>query len=308
MSKVDNILQLIGNTPHLKINKLFGSNANVYAKLEKCNAGGSIKDRIALSMIEDAEEKGLITADTTIVEVTSGNTGVGLSLVCAVKGYRCILIMPSSMSKERCRLMTLYGADLILTDGSGGMGLAMKKKDEVMAELGSKGFWINQFANQANIKAHREHTIPEILTAFPDGLDYIIGGVGTGGHITACGEELKKSWPSLKVIAIQPLSAPVLTGGKMMPHRIQGIMPGFVPDNFHRAAVDEILSVSNEDALKMTFRCPREEGLLVGISSGATLSAAQQILARDPSARILCFTYDTGERYLSIDDLWNQSI
>jgi len=277
----------------------------VWAKLERCNPGGSIKDRIALEMVEDAERKGLITPNkTTIVEVTSGNTGVGLAMVAAVKGYKCVLVMPSSMSIERRRLMTAYGAEIVITDASGGIALAMQTKDDILRKLGDNGWWACQFDNAANISAHAKHTVKEILKDFPEGLDYIVGGVGTGGHMTACGEELKKVWPQLKVIAVQPAAAPVLTGGKMAPHRIQGIMAGFIPGNFHGGAMNEILSVSNEDAMNMTYRCAREEGLLVGISSGASLSATAQILKKDPAARILAFTYDTGERYLSIDDLW----
>jgi len=304
-TRVDNIIELIGNTPHLKINRLFGEGANVYVKLERANPGGSIKDRIAAEMMEDAERRGLIhPSKTTIVEVTSGNTGVGLAMCSAVKGYKCILVMPSSMSVERRRLMSAYGAEIVITDATGGMPLAMKTKDEILSKLGENGWWASQFANPANIAAHTKNTVKEILRDFPEGLDYVIGGVGTGGHMTACGEELKKVWPNVKVVAVQPASAPVLTGGKMAPHRIQGIMAGFVPDNFHGNAMDDILSVSNEEAMMMAYRCAREEGLLVGISSGASLAATAQVLKKDPSARILAFTYDTGERYLSIDDLW----
>jgi len=307
-TKVDNVLQLIGNTPNVRINRLFGKDANVYAKLERMNIGGSIKDRIALEMIEDAERRGIIDPQSTIViDSSSGNTGVGLALVCAVKGYHCTIVMPSNMSLERRKLISAYGAEIVLTDPTGGMTLAVKTKDELMAS--KPNYWCaSQFDNQANINAHKQHTVKEIVNDFPEGLDYVIGGVGTGGHLSACGEELKKIWPNVKVIAIQPASAPVLTGGKMAPHRLQGLMPGFKPANFHENAIDEILSVTNEDAMRMTFRSAREEGLLVGISSGATLSATAQILQRDPTARILCFTYDTGERYLSIDDLWNQKV
>lgn len=309
MSKANSVLDLIGNTPHVKINRLFGENSNVYVKLEKCNPFGSIKDRIALEMIEDAEAKGTITpGKSTIIEVTSGNTGVALSAICAVKGYRCIIIMPTSMSEERKRLIRIYGAELILTDASGGMAAAMKKKDEVLQILGENGYWLNQFKNPSNIVAHSKHTVKEIEEAFKDdGLDYIVAGIGTGGHISAIGENLKKAFPNLKVIGIQPASAPIFTEGvgAMKPHKIAGITAGFIPDNFHREAVDEILSVTNEDAYAMARRSAKEEGLLVGISSSACLSATEQILKRAPFAKILCFTYDSGERYLSIDDLWS---
>jgi len=299
--KFDNVLQTIGNTPHVRLNRLFGPDAKVYSKLERSNPGGSIKDRIALEMIEKAERDGLLNADSVIIEPTSGNTGIGLAMVAAVKGYKLILVMPESMSIERRRLMAAYGATFELTPREKGMKGAIEKANELAAA--TSGAWIpQQFQNPANIQAHVKTTVKEILADFPDGLDAIVTGVGTGGHITAVAEELKKSWPNLKVFAVEPEKSPVLSGGSPSPHRIQGIGAGFVPANFHADAIDEVVQVSEEDAIAFAQRSAKEEGILIGISSGASLAAVNKVLPKLPQgARVLTFCYDTGERYLSIE-------
>ncbi len=299
--KFENVLQTIGNTPHVRINRLFGADSNVYSKLERANPGGSIKDRIALEMIEQAERDGLLNPQSVIIEPTSGNTGIGLAMVAAVKGYKLILVMPESMSIERRRLMAAYGATFELTPREKGMKGAIEKANE-LAES-TPGAWVpQQFQNPANIQAHIKTTVKEILADFPDGLDAIVTGVGTGGHITAVAEELKKIWPSLKVFAVEPEKSPVLSGGSPSPHRIQGIGAGFVPANFHADAIDEVVQVSEEDAIAFAQRSAKEEGVLIGISSGASLAAVAKVLPTLPAgAKVLTFCYDTGERYLSTE-------
>ena len=302
--KVQSILATIGNTPHVRVNRLFDPRVEVWFKQERANPGGSIKDRIALAMIEDAEERGILGPGSVVIEPTSGNTGIGLALVCAVKGYRLILSMPESFSIERRKLMTGYGAELELTPREVGMKGAIARAKELAAEI--PGAWIpQQFENPANPAVHRRTTAAEILADFPDGLDYIITGVGTGGHITGCAEVLKERWPALKVYAVEPTLSPVLSGGTHSPHSIQGIGAGFVPGVMRTELLDGILQVTPEDAMAYARRSAREEGVLVGVSSGASLAAVAQLLPSMPDgARVLTFTYDTGERYLSIDALW----
>jgi len=304
--KADNILQTIGNTPHVRINNLFNSNIEVWMKVERFNPGSSIKDRIALAMIEDAEEKGLINKDTVIIEPTSGNTGIGLALVCAVKGYRLILTMPESMSIERRKLMKAYGAELVLTAKEQGMGGAIAKATELAAEHNNS--WIpQQFINEANSEVHRNTTAQEILADFPEGVDYLITGVGTGGHITGCSEVLKRQFPNLKTFAVEPAKSPVISGGEKGPHRLQGIGAGFIPQVLNRATLDGTILVSEEDAFEMARQCALKEGIFVGISSGATLAALAQKQHEMPAgSRVIIFSYDTGERYLSIEDLFAQ--
>ena len=302
--KINSISESIGNTPHLRINKLFDSKVEVWAKLERANPGASIKDRIALAMIEDAEENGVIDKDTVIVEPTSGNTGIGLAFVAAVKGYSIILVMPESMSIERRRLMAAYGAKLELTPKEKGMKGAIERANELQASL-PKAWIPGQFDNPANIAVHKRTTAVEILNDFPEGLDYIITGVGTGGHITAVAEVLKPLWPQLKVYAVEPDKSPVISGGAPGPHRLQGLGAGFIPGNLHPAALDGTIQVSEAEAFHFTRRAAKEEGLLVGISSGAALAAVQQkIPEMAEGSKVLTFNYDTGERYLSIDDLF----
>src|SRR6478609_7795924 len=297
----NNILETIGNTPHVKINKLYGSDANVWVKLEKTNPGASIKDRIALSMIEDAEQKGLLQKGNTIIEATSGNTGIGLAMVAAVKGYKLILVMPDSMSVERRRLMLAYGATFVLTPREKGMNGSIAKAQEIVAS--TPGAWMpQQFDNPANIDVHVRTTAREIAADFPSGVDALITGVGTGGHITGCAQVLKKMWPRLKVYAVEPAASPVISGGQPSPHPIQGIGAGFVPKNLHVDLLDGVILVEAEAAREMARRSAREEGLLVGVSSGATLAAIAQKLPDLPAgATVLGFNYDTGERYLSIE-------
>jgi len=300
----DSILATIGNTPHVRVNRLFDPRVEVWFKMERANPGGSIKDRIALAMIEDAEERGILGPGSVVIEPTSGNTGIGLALVCAVKGYRLILTMPESMSIERRKLMTGYGAELELTPRELGMKGAIARATELAAEI--PGAWIPmQFDNPANPAVHRQTTAEEILRDFPDGLDYIVTGVGTGGHITGVAEVLKPRWPGLKVYAVEPTLSPVLSGGTHSPHPIQGIGAGFIPGVMRIDLLDGILQVAPEDAMAYARRSAREEGVLVGVSSGASLAAVAQLLPSMPDgARVLTFTYDTGERYLSIDALW----
>jgi cysteine synthase A len=304
VTKANSILELIGNTPSLRINKLFDPRVEVWVKLERQNPGGSIKDRIALSMIEDAEKRGILKPGGVIVEPTSGNTGVGLALVAAVKGYKLILVMPESMSVERRKLMIAYGAQLELTPRELGMKGSIAKAREIVAE--TPGAWLPyQFDNPANVEIHRTTTAEEIARDFPEGLDYIFAGVGTGGHASAVGEILRPRWPKLQVFAVEPELSPVLSGGAPGPHPIQGIGAGFVPGNFHPDAVNGIVQVAAPDAFAYAQRLAREEGLLVGISSGANLAAvAKKLPEIADGAKILAFTYDTGERYLSVPGLF----
>jgi cysteine synthase A len=300
--KAANILETIGNTPHVRVNRLFGD-AEVWIKQERVNPGASIKDRIALSMIEEAERSGALKPGGVIIEPTSGNTGIGLAMVAAVKGYRLVLVMPESMSLERRRLMLAYGATFDLTPKEKGMKGAIARAEELIAETANS--WMpQQFENPANLEVHRRTTAREILADFRDApIDVLITGVGTGGHITACAEVLKAEWPDLLVFAVEPTLSPVLSGGQPGPHPIQGIGAGFVPGIMDVSQLDGVIQVEPADAKEMARRCAREEGILVGISSGATLQAIKQKLAElDPGKRILGFNYDTGERYLSVPD------
>lgn len=296
-----NILATIGNTPHIRVNRLFGSTHSVYIKSERSNPGGSIKDRIALSMVEAAEAAGMLRPGSTIIEPTSGNTGVGLAMVAAVKGYKLVLVMPESMSVERRRLMLAYGATFVLTPREKGMKGAIARAQELMAEVPDS--WMpQQFENPANIDVHMRTTALEIAADFPSGVDALITGVGTGGHITGCAQVLKARWPGLKVFAVEPSASPVISGGAPSPHPIQGIGAGFIPKNLNTELLDGVIQVDAEDAREMARRAAREEGMLVGISSGATLAAIAQKLPDLPSgATVLGFNYDTGERYLSIE-------
>ena len=299
-----NILETIGNTPHVKLNRLFGSDHSVYIKLERANPGASIKDRIALAMVEDAEKKGLLHKDSVIIEPTSGNTGIGLAMVAAVKGYKLILVMPESMSIERRRLMSLYGASFELTPREKGMKGAIEKAKELVAST-SHGWMPQQFDNPANTEVHRRTTAQEIIKDFPNGLDYLITGVGTGGHITGCAEILKEKFPNLKVFAVEPELSPVLSGGSPAPHPIQGIGAGFVPGIYNAAVIDGVIGVSKDDAFAYAQRAAKEEGIFMGISSGASLAAVAKKLAEIPAgSTVLTFNYDTGERYLSIEGLY----
>ncbi len=298
-----NILETIGNTPHIRINRLFGDRAEVWMKSERANPGGSIKDRIALAMIEDAEQTGKLKPGSTIIEPTSGNTGIGLAMVAAVKGYKLILVMPDSMSVERRRLMLAYGAEFELTDRAKGMRGSIDRATELIAE--TPGSWMpQQFDNPANVEAHRLTTAQEILRDFGDRpLDAIITGVGTGGHITACAEVLKPVWPNLKVFAVEPALSPILTGGQPGPHPIQGLGANFIPSILDIEILDGIIDVDADKAKEMARRAAREEGLLIGISSGAALAGVEQKLPElGDHPRILTFNYDTGERYLSVPD------
>ncbi|MEP7067907.1 MAG: cysteine synthase A [Usitatibacter sp.] len=298
--KANNILDTIGNTPHIRINRLFGA-AEVWIKSERANPGGSIKDRIGLAMVEDAEKSGKLKPGGTIVEPTSGNTGIGLAMVAAVKGYACVLVMPDSMSVERRRLMLAYGAKLVLTPKAEGMKGSIAKAKEIVAATPNS--WMpQQFENPANVSVHERTTAQEILKDFPEGLDAIVTGVGTGGHITGCARVLKKQWPKLKVFAVEPTASPVLSGGTHSPHPIQGIGAGFIPAIMDVTILDGIIQVEAEAAKEMARRCAKEEGILVGISSGATLQAiAQKLKELQQGARVLGFNYDTGERYLSVE-------
>ncbi len=299
--KADNILQTIGNTPHVRIQRLFGAEAQVWIKSERSNPGGSIKDRIALAMVENAETSGALKPGGTIIEPTSGNTGIGLAMVAAVKGYKLVLVMPDSMSIERRRLMLAYGASFDLTPREKGMKGAIARAQELVDS--TPGAWMpQQFENPANIAVHTRTTAQEILADFPEGLDVLITGVGTGGHLTGCARILKAAWPALKVFAVEPVASPVISGGQPSPHPIQGIGAGFIPKNLDTALLDGVIQVDAEPARDMARRSAREEGMLVGISSGATLAAIAQKLAELPAGtRVLGFNYDTGERYLSVD-------
>ncbi len=302
MMKFENIIETIGNTPHLRINNLFPSKYEVWTKLERANPGGSIKDRIAMSMIEDAEKKGLLKKGSTIIEPTSGNTGIGLSFVAAVKKYKLILVMPESMSIERRRLMAAYGANFELTPREGGMKAAIERAKEMVDETPNS--WMpSQFDNEANVKIHMETTAKEILDDFPGGLDYLITGVGTGGHITGCARILKKAWPNLKVYAVEPSASPVIGGGKPGPHPIQGIGAGFIPANLQTDLLDGTITIEKEEAFEYAQKAAREEGLLIGISSGASLAAVAKKIKEIPeNSKIITFSYDTGERYLSVPE------
>jgi len=304
--KAANVLETIGNTPHIRINRLFGDRAEVWMKSERANPGGSIKDRIALAMIEDAERSGKLKPGGTIVEPTSGNTGIGLAMVTAVKGYKLILVMPDSMSVERRRLMLAYGARFELTDRAKGMKGSVDRANELIAEI--PGSWMpQQFDNPANVEVHKRTTAQEILRDFCDTpIDAIITGVGTGGHITGCAEVLKPVWPNLKVYAVEPALAPLLSEGRAGPHPIQGLGANFIPRILNTKILDGIIDVDADKAKEMARRAAREEGLLIGISSGAALAGVEQKLPELEGKRILTFNYDTGERYLSVPDFLPQ--
>ncbi len=302
--KANNILETIGNTPHVKINRLFDDKYEVWIKLEKANPAGSIKDRIGVAMIEDAEKKGLLNKDSVIIEPTSGNTGIALSLAAAVKGYRLILVMPESMSVERRKLMSVYGAEFVLTPREKGMKGAIEKAGEIAAATPNS--WIpQQFNNQANTEIHRKTTAQEILNDFPEGIDYIITGVGTGGHITAIAELLKEKWPQLKVFAVEPDSSAVISGGAPGPHALQGLGAGFIPGILNVAALDGAITVGKEESFDYARRIAKEEGIFVGISTGAALAAVAKKLPELPvGSRVLTVNFDTGDRYLSIEGLY----
>lgn len=302
--KYDNILQAIGNTPHIRINNLFRDDIEVWMKTESFNPCSSIKDRIAKAMIEDAEAKGLLKKDTTIIEPTSGNTGIGLALVAAVKGYKLILTMPESMSIERRKLMKALGAELVLTPKELGMGGTIAKAKELLEE--TENAWMpQQFQNPANVQVHRDTTSQEIIADFPDGIDYLITGVGTGGHITGCAEVLREKFSQLQVFAVEPEKSPVISGGEKGLHRLQGIGAGFIPDVLNTDILDGTILVSEEAAFNMARQCAKEEGIFVGISSGATLAALNHKENDIPAgSKVLIFGYDSGERYLSIEDLF----
>jgi cysteine synthase A len=297
----NSILNTIGNTPHIRINRLFGAAHSVYIKSERANPGGSIKDRIALAMVEAAEASGALKPGGTIIEPTSGNTGVGLAMVAAVKGYKLILVMPDSMSVERRRLMLAYGAKFELTPREKGMNGSIARATELLAA--TQNSWMpQQFENPANIDVHARTTALEIAADFPSGVDALITGVGTGGHLSGCAQVLKAMWPKLKVFAVEPSASPVISGGKPSPHPIQGIGAGFIPKNLRTELLDGVIQIEAEAAREMARRCAREEGMLVGISSGATLAAiAQKLPELAAGATVLGFNYDTGERYLSIE-------
>ncbi len=302
--KANNILETIGNTPHVHINNLYPKDYDVWLKLERSNPAGSIKDRIALSMVEDAEKKGILKKDSVLVEPTSGNTGIGLAMVAAVKKYKLILVMPESMSVERRKIMAAYGAEFELTPREKGMKGAIEKAQEIAAN--NPKAWIpSQFDNAANPEIHRTTTAREIIKDFPEGFDYLITGVGTGGHITGVAEELKKVFPNLKAFAVEPESSPVIGGGQPGPHPLQGIGAGFIPKNLHTDILDGTIQVSKEESFEYAQKVAKEEGIFVGISSGATLAAvAKKIKELPKGSRIIAFNYDTGERYLSIEGLF----
>jgi cysteine synthase len=299
--KANNVLQTIGRTPHIRMNRLFGAGATVWIKSERSNPGGSVKDRIALAMVEDAEQRGLLAPGGTIIEPTSGNTGIGLAMVAAVKGYKLILVMPDSMSVERRRLMLAYGASFDLTPREKGMKGAIARAEELVAT--TPGAWMpQQFENPANVEVHVQTTAQEILADFPEGIDALITGVGTGGHLSGVAKVLKAKFPQLKVFAVEPTASPVISGGAPAPHPIQGIGAGFIPKNLDTSLLDGVIQVDAEAAREYARRSAREEGLLVGISSGATLAAIAQKLPELPAgSTVLGFNYDTGERYLSIE-------
>lgn len=306
--KLNNILEAIGKTPVIKINKLFPKNVEVWMKLEKQNPGGSLKDRIALAMIEKAEKEGKINKDTLIIEPTSGNTGVGLAMVCAVKGYKLVLVMPESMSIERRKLMSSYGASFVLTIKEAGTSGAIKKAEEMVAEI--ENSWMpQQFENEANPEVHAKTTALEILEDFPNGIDYLITGVGTGGHITGVAEVLKQKFPNLKTFAVEPEASPVISGGAPGPHPLQGIGAGFVPKNLHTDILDGTVQIEKSDAFNFTKRLAAEEGILAGISTGASLAAVNKKMADIPEdSVVLTFNYDTGERYWSVEGLFEENL
>ncbi|MBN1599717.1 MAG: cysteine synthase A [Bacteroidales bacterium] len=302
--KFNSILEAIGNTPHLKVNSVFGSNHNIWLKLERSNPGGSIKDRIALSMIEDAEKNGKLKKDSVIIEPTSGNTGIGLAMVVAVKKYRLILVMPESMSVERRKIMAAFGAEFELTPREKGMKGAIDKAAQMVKE--TPNAWMpSQFDNPSNIAIHKSATAQEILSDFPEGIDYLVTGVGTGGHITGVAEVLKEKFPGLKVFAVEPEASPVISGGEPGPHPIQGIGAGFIPLNLHTQVLDGTIQITKEEAFEYAQKAAKEEGLFMGISSGATMAAIAKKLKEIPAgSTILGFSYDTGERYLSVEGLF----
>jgi cysteine synthase A len=302
--RVNTVLETIGNTPHVKINHLFRQDISVWIKLEKANPGASIKDRIALAMIEDAERKGILRPQSVIIEPTSGNTGIGLAMVAAVKGYKLIVVMPESMSIERRKIMAAYGAQIELTPRELGMKGAISRATELRNEIPYS--WIPmQFDNLANTEIHRNTTVTEILRDFPEGLDYIIAGVGTGGHITACGEILRNEFPGIRIYAVEPVLSPVLSGGAPGPHPIQGLGAGFVPSIMKTELIDGVITVNKEESYEFARRAAREEGLFVGISTGAVLAAVNQKMNEfQPGSKVLTFNYDTGERYLTVEGLY----
>lgn len=302
--KAKSILETIGNTPHVRVNSLYGKDHEVWVKVEKTNPGSSIKDRIAHAMVEDAEKKGILKPDSVIIEPTSGNTGIGLALVAAVKKYKLILVMPESFSIERRRLMAVYGAQFELTPREKGMRGAIEKAKELVAA--TPNAWMpDQFSNEANIEAHKRTTAQEIINDFPEGIDYLITGVGTGGHITGVSEALKAKFPNLKVFAVEPDASPVISGGQPSPHPLQGIGAGFIPQNLHTNILDGVIRITKDEAYEYARRSALEEGLFVGVSSGASLAAVAKKLPEIPKGnRILTFSYDTGERYLSIEGLY----
>jgi cysteine synthase A len=302
--KAKSILETIGNTPHVRVNSLYGKDHEVWVKVEKTNPGSSIKDRIALAMVEDAEKKGILKPDSVIIEPTSGNTGIGLALVAAVKKYKLILVMPESFSIERRRLMAVYGAQFELTPREKGMRGAIEKAKELVAA--TPNAWMpDQFSNEANIEAHKRTTAQEIINDFPEGIDYLITGVGTGGHITGIAEALKVKFPNIKVFAVEPDASPVISGGQPSPHPLQGIGAGFIPQNLHTNILDGVIRITKDEAYDYARRAALEEGIFVGVSSGASLAAVAKKLSEIPKgSRILTFSYDTGERYLSIEGLY----
>ncbi len=302
--KVQNILATIGDTPHIRINNLFGNKNEVWIKLEKANPGGSIKDRIALSMIEDAEKKGILKSNSIIVEPTSGNTGIGLAMVAAVKKYELILVMPESMSIERRKIMLAYGAKLELTPRELGMKGAIAKANEIAAN--NSNVWIpQQFENAANVEVHIRTTAQEILNDFPEGFDYLITGVGTGGHISGVSMVLKERFPHLKVFAVEPAASPVISGGQPAPHPLQGIGAGFIPKNLNTSLLDGVITITKEEAYDFAQRASKEEALFVGISTGASLAAVSKKISEvGDGKRFFTFNYDSGERYLSVEGLY----
>jgi cysteine synthase A len=302
--KLNNILESIGNTAHLKINRLFPTDFEVWVKLERSNPGGSIKDRIALAMIEDAEKKGILKPSSVIIEPTSGNTGIGLAMVAAIKGYKLILVMPESFSVERRKLMAAYGATFELTPREKGMKGAIEKAAEMVSSI--PGAWMpSQFDNEANIEIHKKTTAREIIKDFPQGFDYFITGVGTGGHLTGVAEELKKKFPKIKVFAVEPELSPIISGGQPGPHPIQGIGANFIPKNLHIEVLDGVITIGKDEAYEYARKAAELEGIFVGVSSGASLAAVAKKLPEMPKgSRILTFNYDTGERYLSIEGLF----
>lgn len=302
--RAQNILETIGNTPHVRINRLYPAGYEVWMKVEKTNPGGSIKDRIALAMVEDAEKRGILKPDSVIIEPTSGNTGIGLALVAAVKGYRLILTMPESMSIERRKVLIAYGAELVLTPREKGMKGAIARAEELAGE--NENAWIPlQFDNPANVEVHKKFTAQEILADFPEGFDYMITGVGTGGHISGVAEVLKQKFPNLKVFAVEPEASPVISGGAPGPHPIQGIGAGFIPKNLHTEILDGTVQISRDEAFEYAQKAAKLEGLFIGISSGASLAAVAKKISELPAgSRILTFCYDHGERYLSVEGLF----